>query len=146
MKAGVESVENRFVRKIENAFSARAFGKHEGHSDPKGAVLQSRCWASAPESREYRVCRVFETQPLLLQTFFRSSTRVPLRQRRHHGRPLQGGITGRTHSASPETNKQTEVLESRTFGSATDTDILEYEIRQEVIHEICNQLANSAAA
>ena len=42
--------------------------------------------------------------------------------------------------------KQTETLESRTFGSATDTDIVEYEIRQEVIHEICNQLANSAAA
>jgi len=42
--------------------------------------------------------------------------------------------------------KQTEALESRAFGSATDTDILEYEIRQEVIHEICNQLANSAAA
>jgi len=42
--------------------------------------------------------------------------------------------------------KQTEALESRTLGSATDTDILEYEIRQEVIHEICNQLANSAAA
>jgi hypothetical protein len=42
--------------------------------------------------------------------------------------------------------KQTAALESRTFGSATDTDILEYEIRQEVIHEICNQLANSAAA
>jgi hypothetical protein len=42
--------------------------------------------------------------------------------------------------------KQKEVLESRTFGSASDSDILEYEIRQEVIHEICNQLANSAAA
>ena len=42
--------------------------------------------------------------------------------------------------------KQTEALESRTFGSAADIDILEYEIRQEVIHEICNQLANSAAA
>ena len=39
--------------------------------------------------------------------------------------------------------KQTEVLESRTFGAATDTDILEYEIRQEIIHEMCNQLANS---
>jgi hypothetical protein len=37
--------------------------------------------------------------------------------------------------------KQTEVLESRTFGAATD--ILEYEIRQEIIHEMCNQLANS---
>jgi len=42
--------------------------------------------------------------------------------------------------------KQTEVLESRTFGAANDADILEYEIRQEVIQEICNQLANSAAA
>ncbi|MFZ0276989.1 MAG: hypothetical protein WA254_07640 [Candidatus Sulfotelmatobacter sp.] len=41
--------------------------------------------------------------------------------------------------------KQTEVLESRTFGSATDADILEYEIRQEIIHEMCNQLANSDA-
>jgi hypothetical protein len=41
--------------------------------------------------------------------------------------------------------KQIEVLESRTIGAATDTDILEYEIRQEVIHELCNQLANSDA-
>ncbi len=38
--------------------------------------------------------------------------------------------------------KQTEVLESRTFGAATDADILEYEIRQEIIHEMCTQLAN----
>jgi len=42
--------------------------------------------------------------------------------------------------------KQTEVLESRSFGAATDTEILEYEVRQEIIHEICNELANSAAA
>jgi len=41
--------------------------------------------------------------------------------------------------------KQTEVLESRSFGAATDTEILEYEIRQEVIHDICNELANSIA-
>jgi hypothetical protein len=41
--------------------------------------------------------------------------------------------------------KQTEVLESRTSGAATDTDILEYEIRQEIIHEMFNQLANSDA-
>jgi hypothetical protein len=39
--------------------------------------------------------------------------------------------------------KQTEVLESRTFGA--DTDILEYGIRQEIIHEMCDQLANSDA-
>jgi hypothetical protein len=42
--------------------------------------------------------------------------------------------------------RQTEVLELRTLGEASETDILEYEIRREVIHDICNQLANSAAA
>jgi hypothetical protein len=42
--------------------------------------------------------------------------------------------------------KQTEVLESRTFGASTDSDILEYEIRQEIIHEICNKLAKTIAA
>jgi hypothetical protein len=42
--------------------------------------------------------------------------------------------------------RQTEVLESRSFGAATGTEILEYEIRQEVIHEICNELANSVSA
>ena len=42
--------------------------------------------------------------------------------------------------------KQTEVLESRTFGGATDTELLEYELRQKVIHEICNELANYSAA
>ena len=42
--------------------------------------------------------------------------------------------------------KQTEVLESRTFGGATDTELLEYELRQKIIHEICNELANSSAA
>jgi hypothetical protein len=36
-------------------------------------------------------------------------------------------------------------LESRTFGGASDTEILEYEIRQEIIHEMRNQLANSDA-
>ena len=42
--------------------------------------------------------------------------------------------------------KQTDVLESRSFGAATDVEILEYEIRQEIIHHICNELANSVAA
>jgi hypothetical protein len=42
--------------------------------------------------------------------------------------------------------RQSEVLESRSFGAASDTEILEYEIRQEVIHEICNELANSVSA
>ena len=42
--------------------------------------------------------------------------------------------------------KQAEILESRTLGSASDTELLEFEIRQEIIHEICNQLAHSTAA
>ena len=41
--------------------------------------------------------------------------------------------------------QQTEVLESRSFGAVTDTEILEYEIRREVIQEICEQLANSTS-
>ena len=42
--------------------------------------------------------------------------------------------------------KQTEILEARTFGGATDAELLEYEIRQEIINEICDELAHSAAA
>ncbi len=42
--------------------------------------------------------------------------------------------------------KQNEVLESRMLGSASETELLEYEIRQEVVHEICDKLARSAAA
>jgi hypothetical protein len=46
------------------------------------------------------------------------------------------------NSANSYGNKL-EVLESRAFDAAMDTDILEYEIRQEIIHEMCNQLANA---
>jgi hypothetical protein len=42
--------------------------------------------------------------------------------------------------------KQAEALELRRLGPATDTELLEYELRQETIHELCNQLAHSAAA
>jgi hypothetical protein len=42
--------------------------------------------------------------------------------------------------------KQAAVLESRSFGSASDTELVEYEVRQEIVHEICNQLANSVGA
>ena len=37
-------------------------------------------------------------------------------------------------------HKQREVLESRMLGTASDGDVLEYEIRQEIIHDLCNQL------
>jgi hypothetical protein len=39
--------------------------------------------------------------------------------------------------------KQREVLESRMLGTASDDDLLEYEMRQEIIHELCNVLAHS---
>ena len=42
--------------------------------------------------------------------------------------------------------KQAEVLESRMLGTASDDDLLEYEIRQEIIHELCNILSHSATA
>lgn len=41
--------------------------------------------------------------------------------------------------------KQNEVLESRLLGSASETELLEYEIRQEIVHEITNQLARAIA-
>ena len=41
--------------------------------------------------------------------------------------------------------KQSDVLESRMLGCASDSDVLEYEIRQEIVHQLCNQLAHSAA-
>ena len=47
------------------------------------------------------------------------------------------------HELNQLLKKQAEVLETRSLGAATDTQVLEYEIRQEVVHEICNQLANS---
>lgn len=42
--------------------------------------------------------------------------------------------------------KQHEILESRMLGTASDDELLEYEIRQEIIHELCNILSHSAAA
>jgi hypothetical protein len=42
-------------------------------------------------------------------------------------------------------HKQHEVLESRMLGTASEDDLLEYEIRQEVIHELCNILSHSAS-
>ena len=41
-------------------------------------------------------------------------------------------------------HKQYEVLESRMLGAASETELLEYEIRQEIIHELCNVLAHAA--
>lgn len=41
--------------------------------------------------------------------------------------------------------KQREVLELRMFGTANDDDLLEYEIRQEIIEELCNVLSQGTA-
>jgi hypothetical protein len=40
--------------------------------------------------------------------------------------------------------KQTEFLESPTFAGANDTELLEYEIRQDMIHDLCKELADCA--
>jgi ElaB/YqjD/DUF883 family membrane-anchored ribosome-binding protein len=39
--------------------------------------------------------------------------------------------------------KQAEVLQTRSAGAATDTELVEFEIRQEIVHEMCNRLAHS---
>lgn len=42
--------------------------------------------------------------------------------------------------------KQREVLDSRMRGTASEVDVLEYEIREEIIHELCSLLSNATAA
>jgi len=42
--------------------------------------------------------------------------------------------------------KQAEHLNARSLGTATDAEIIDFELRQEVIHDLCKQLANSEAA
>ena len=42
--------------------------------------------------------------------------------------------------------KQNEILETRVLGTASEADLLEYELRQEIIHELCNQIVHSLAA
>ena len=41
--------------------------------------------------------------------------------------------------------KQRQVLDSRMLGTASDDELLEYEVRQDIIRELCNVLANSAS-
>lgn len=43
-------------------------------------------------------------------------------------------------------SKQHEVLESRMLGAASDSELLEYEVRQEIIDQLCEVLARSEAA
>jgi len=42
--------------------------------------------------------------------------------------------------------KQHAVLESRMLGAASEDELLEYDIRQDIIHDLCNVLSHSAAA
>jgi hypothetical protein len=39
--------------------------------------------------------------------------------------------------------KQAEFVEMRSLGGATDSEILEYEVRQEMVQEICDRLRRS---
>jgi len=41
--------------------------------------------------------------------------------------------------------KQRQILDSRMLGTASDDELLEYEVSQDIIRELCNVLANSAA-
>jgi hypothetical protein len=41
--------------------------------------------------------------------------------------------------------KQRQILDSRMLGTASDDELLEYEVRQDIIRELCNVLANSAS-
>lgn len=42
--------------------------------------------------------------------------------------------------------KQHEVLESRMLGTASDSELLEYEVRQEIVDQLCRVLSRSNAA
>ena len=41
--------------------------------------------------------------------------------------------------------KHRQVLDSRMLGTASDDELLEYEVRQDIIRELCNVLANTAS-
>jgi hypothetical protein len=40
--------------------------------------------------------------------------------------------------------QQCRVLDSRMLGITSDDDLLEYEVRQDIVHELCKVLATSA--
>jgi hypothetical protein len=41
--------------------------------------------------------------------------------------------------------KQHEVLESRMLGTASDSELLEYEVRQEIVDQLCKELSRPEA-
>lgn len=41
--------------------------------------------------------------------------------------------------------KQAGLMETRALGTASEPEILDYELRQEVIRDLCTQLGNSRA-
>ena len=88
-----------------------------------------------------KVCTVWYRMPIVAK--LHPEPELPLRQKEF---PM---ANSRTDELRADLNrllqKHTEVLESRTFGAATDTEIVEFEIRREVIQELCNQLANSSS-
>jgi peroxiredoxin family protein len=76
---------------------------------------------------------------------------VPCEQVNRQERRCEGGTMEERHieelrvELAELLRKQNEVLESRMLGCASDSDVLEYEIRQEIVHQLCNQLAHTAA-
>jgi hypothetical protein len=63
-----------------------------------------------------------------------------------------GGImeTRRTEEIRAELaellSKQREVLESRMLGTASESELLEYELRQEIVDQLCKTLSRPEAA
>ncbi len=39
--------------------------------------------------------------------------------------------------------KQSDFMESRALGGATDSELLEFEVRQDIVKEICDKLGHS---
>jgi hypothetical protein len=75
-----------------------------------------------------------------------SSEQFNRRKRRFEGSHMEGRHIEELRAELAELlRKQSDVLQSRMLGCASDSDLLEYEIRQEIVHQLCNQLAHSTA-
>lgn len=67
-------------------------------------------------------------------------------------RPEMEGTMENAHAEELRTEllqllkKQEATMDSRMLGTASDAELLEYELRQELINEICEELSQSQAA
>src|SRR5712691_2227687 len=119
----------------------------QSHAVEASLPVSPRPGWPAPVERQDRnvckVCAVWYTNPIVCQTRLKDSAGAS--SPREKAAMENSRVDELRAEVSQLLKKQSEVLESRTFGAATDTEILEYEIRREVIQEICEQLANSTS-